>query len=104
MSPSESPEYIPIADVPQFISLKRNGKRLHKSTVWRWVTKGVRGNRLQTWYVGGIRCTTRAALDEFIVQPARDADTNDDPVQRARTVRRNPLRRKSDGPTRKGAR
>lgn len=35
-------------------------------TLYRWTTTGVRGVRLRTWQVGSVRCTTRAAVEEFV--------------------------------------
>lgn len=64
--PDTSAELIPLADVPKLPWLpKRNGKRLHKSTVFRWAQRGVGGIKLKTTRIGGARCTTEAALREF---------------------------------------
>ena len=38
----------------------------HVATVWRWTTKGVRGQRLITTIVGGRRMVTLAAIEEFL--------------------------------------
>lgn len=35
-------------------------------TLWRWSQKGCRGVRLETILVGGIRYTSREALERFI--------------------------------------
>jgi hypothetical protein len=40
--------------------------RPHASTLARWATRGIRGIRLETWMLGGRRCTTRDAVDRFI--------------------------------------
>jgi hypothetical protein len=39
---------------------------VHKSTMWRWASRGVKGVRLETIKVGGKTYTTKAALDEFM--------------------------------------
>lgn len=38
----------------------------HVATLYRWMSRGVRGIRLRTFLVGGRRYTSREALDEFI--------------------------------------
>jgi hypothetical protein len=43
----------------------RAGKSPNPSTLWRWYKSGVRGVRLETCFVGGMRCTTREAIDRF---------------------------------------
>jgi hypothetical protein len=46
----------------------RGGKRVHIATVWRWAKRGVRGHRLETTLVGGTRCTSRQAVQRFLLQ------------------------------------
>src|SRR5436853_7301545 len=43
-----------------------SGKGLHVSTLWRWSLRGIRGIRLETVMVGGIRYTSREALERFV--------------------------------------
>ena len=59
---------IPLSSVPTLkcLPLRRGGKKLALSTLWRWSTSGLRGRRLETVKVGGQRCTTLAALKRFI--------------------------------------
>lgn len=38
----------------------------HVATLYRWMSRGVRGIRLRTILVGGRRYTSREALNEFI--------------------------------------
>jgi len=45
---------------------KRNGKKVHYSTVYRWTTKGARGRVLESRLVGGIRYSTVEALQRFM--------------------------------------
>jgi hypothetical protein len=47
---------------------RRQGKKPHFSTVWRWAMKGCRGVRLETIRVGGTLCTSREALQRFFDQ------------------------------------
>jgi hypothetical protein len=44
------------------------------TTIWRWMTAGVHGVKLQTICVGRIRYTTRAWLDEFLTATTAAAD------------------------------
>ena len=41
------------------------GRKLHVATIWRWATKGLRGRKLETIPIGGVRCTTEAAMRQF---------------------------------------
>jgi hypothetical protein len=62
----ESPP-VPLADVPDLpcIPRRRLGRKLHRSTVFRWVNPGVRGVRLEVIRVGNVLCTSLAALERF---------------------------------------
>jgi hypothetical protein len=57
----------PLADVPNLpcIPRRRGGRKLHRSTVMRWVNPGLRGVRLEAIRVGGTLCTTIEALQRF---------------------------------------
>ena len=41
------------------------GRGVNVSTIWRWVTRGVKGIRLETVTIGGRRFTSREALERF---------------------------------------
>lgn len=56
---------ITIAEVPLHIP-KRHGRKVHYSTVYRWMTKGVRGRKLESLFIGGVRYTTIEALARFL--------------------------------------
>lgn len=50
--------------------------RPHKSTVWRWVLRGVRGQKLETCLCGGRRFTSIEAIERFVSRlTAPDAPT-----------------------------
>jgi len=54
-------DLIPISQVPgEFPS------RPHIATVWRWVTRGVRGVKLATVHLGGRRFSSREAIQRFV--------------------------------------
>lgn len=59
-------EAIPLADIAQYLP-RHDGKKRNYSTLWRWASNGVRGQRLRSWYVVGRRYTSLAAVDEFII-------------------------------------
>ena len=40
--------------------------RPHRSTVWRWLLRGVGGQKLETVIVGGRRFTSREAIERFV--------------------------------------
>ncbi|TWT67022.1 hypothetical protein Pla123a_44520 [Posidoniimonas polymericola] len=56
---------IAIPDVPDYLPTRR-GKKLHISTVYRWVLKGARGKVLDSAMLGGIRYTSLEALERFL--------------------------------------
>ena len=52
----------------------RAGRPVHPSTVWRWALTGLRGIRLETVLVGGVRVTSEAALRRFFDRATVDAE------------------------------
>lgn len=65
---------VPLRDVPSlpFIPSRRQGKKLNKTTLYRWATKGSKGRRLETVLVGAERCTTVEALKKFFAAGTED--------------------------------
>ena len=54
-----------------------NGKRVHVATLYRWMTYGVRGVRLESQYVGRTRVTSLEAIRRFserVTAAGRPAD------------------------------
>jgi hypothetical protein len=51
-----------------------SGRGLHVSTLWRWAQRGVKGTRLETVMIGGIRYTSREALERFVARTTAAAD------------------------------
>ena len=62
-------QLISLHEVPTILPPRPSGKRLHISTIYRWVQRGIRGIRLEVVKVGGTTYTSREALQRF-VQPA----------------------------------
>jgi hypothetical protein len=60
-----------VPDVP-WLPPRRGGTKLSVSTVFRWVTAGVRGRKLRYTCVGGVRCTCERWLREFFNTLAAD--------------------------------
>lgn len=69
----------------------RTGRGIHVSTIWRWAQRGVRGVRLETILIGGIRHTSREALQRFFERTTAAADGEAPPArtpkQRERAIR-----------------
>jgi hypothetical protein len=56
---------IPLKGVADILPSSRRGKKLSWPTLWRWVTKGVRGRKLEAVRVGGSLYTSREAVERF---------------------------------------
>lgn len=41
-------------------------RAVNQSTIWRWTMKGVRGVKLESLAVGGVRVTSQEAFQRFI--------------------------------------
>lgn len=40
--------------------------RPHAATIWRWISRGVKGQRLPAYRIGGRTLVSRAELDSFL--------------------------------------
>lgn len=49
---------------------------VHVSTVWRWSLRGIRGNRLECFSLGGRRYTSREAVERFVTRQNVAPSTN----------------------------
>lgn len=58
-------QLVAISEVPSLLP-SRHGKKLHMSTVYRWVLKGARGRVLDSAMLGGVRYTSLEALGRFM--------------------------------------
>jgi hypothetical protein len=63
---------VPLTEVPNHLP-RRKGRKLAYSTVFRWVQRGVRGKRLESCRIGGIRFTSLQALTRFFAEPHCDS-------------------------------
>src|SRR5688572_6295524 len=69
---------IPLHDVPAIVPPARSGRPLHRSAIWRWVTKGLPGPvgqrvRLEAVRVGRRWVTSHEALARFFAGLTPDA-------------------------------
>jgi hypothetical protein len=76
-----SEETMPLAAAARKLPCLRNGRPIRVSTLWRWATRGVRGVRLDTAYVGSVRVTTEASLREFFERLRRPERAAPDAVR-----------------------
>jgi len=60
---AESEDLIPFCDARTAFP---GGKRLSLATLPRWLLHGVRGTKLETCLVGGLRYTSREAIKRFV--------------------------------------
>lgn len=58
----QGPQFFTLSDVAKVIP----GRRLNISTVWRWVNKGVRGQRLSAIRIGGLNYVAKSELERFL--------------------------------------
>jgi hypothetical protein len=56
---------IPLREAPRHLPPRPNGKRMHISACYRWVSRGVRGVRLESIRIGGTTYTSKEALQRF---------------------------------------
>jgi hypothetical protein len=56
---------ISFADAAKSLPRRRQGRKIHVSTFYRWATIGCRGVVLETIQIGGSRCTSLEAMDRF---------------------------------------
>ena len=64
---------VPFRELPKWTE-KHFGKRKHPSTFHRWRLRGVRGVKLETILLGGIRFTSVEALNRFFAATTSAAD------------------------------
>ena len=54
-------DVFPLSQAPKHLRCHR----VHSSTVFRWVKRGLRGKKLETIKIGGVTCTSENALRRF---------------------------------------
>lgn len=57
---------LPLTRVPRILPKQPGGTSVHVATIYRWISRGIRGTRLETIRIGGRRYTSVEAVDRFI--------------------------------------
>jgi hypothetical protein len=91
----ESEPALPLAEIARRLPARRAGKRTHVSCLWRWIANGLRGVRLESIQVGGVTCSSMAAVQRFFneltaqrVNSRRQVAPTADEIARRETVSR----------------
>lgn len=76
-------DLIALADLPKYLPPTRSGKSIHIGSIYRWVTRGVQGRKLEVIRVGGRIYTSESAVRRFLVvceeqAPDRSASSEED--------------------------
>jgi len=61
----ETEQLVSLSEAAKLLPMRRNGKRPHITTLYRWTTHGCRGVVLESIQVGATRCTSKEALSRF---------------------------------------
>ena len=61
----ESEPALPLAEIARRLPARRAGKKTHVSCLWRWISNGLRGVRLESIQVGGVTCSSMGAIKRF---------------------------------------
>ena len=56
---------IAIHEVPAWLPRRQNGRKVHISAVYRWVSRGIRGIKLDAVRIGGTTYSSTEALQRF---------------------------------------
>lgn len=67
---------VPLAVVAREVPNREGRRGINISTLWRWIQRGIKGQRLESVMVGGIRMTSREALQRFFTATTAAADGN----------------------------
>lgn len=59
-------QFWPLKELPNKLPRTPRGKKIHRSTGFRWASTGVRGRRLRTYQIGGCLYTCDEWLSQFI--------------------------------------
>jgi hypothetical protein len=83
-----SEQIISVREVAGLKFMRGRRKKLSNATLWRWITCGLRGVKLETILIGGTRCTSVEAVERFIMATQSEAKTRHGrtPSQRAKAL------------------
>jgi len=68
----KSEALLTMAQAARLRPLGRGGRPTHPSTIYRWISRGVRGFRLEGIRLGGTLYTSREALQRFAEKLTKD--------------------------------
>jgi hypothetical protein len=82
-------DYLTLSQAAKILP-RKNGRRIHSSTLWRWARRGCRGTFLKYWRIGRTVVTTESALHQFFAElgKADTAQAEQQSVVRKRRPRR----------------
>jgi hypothetical protein len=70
----EHERLVTLAAAARLVPNRKSEKGVAPSTLWRWHIRGVRGVKLETLLVGGVRYTSTEAIRRFYDQTTAAAD------------------------------
>jgi hypothetical protein len=70
---------IAIIKAAEMVPNRRGGRGIDACTLWRWATRGVRGVKLETLLIGGIRYTSAESLQRFYERTTAAAEKQEAP-------------------------
>ncbi len=81
-------ETLTLKDAAKALPRIRPGRKIHVSTLYRWISRGVSGVHLESLKLGGTLLTSREALQRFAVRltaqgPASRAEAKPEIIQPA---------------------
>ncbi|MDY0169429.1 MAG: DUF1580 domain-containing protein [Thermoguttaceae bacterium] len=65
-----------LTEAANLIPRRRQGKRCHRATIFRWTRDGLKGVKLESIPIGGTRCTSVEAIKRFFARLA-ELDSGD---------------------------
>ena len=74
MIDTNAEELITLSTAAKELPGRGSRRGVHAITLWRWSKRGIRGVKLETVLVGGIRCTSRQAIARFLERTTAAAD------------------------------
>jgi Protein of unknown function (DUF1580) len=72
----EKERLISLSEAAKLFPAGRYGSKPHTSTIWRWITSGVKGVRLKSVVLPRGRATSKEAVQRFLRALTEQADRN----------------------------
>jgi Protein of unknown function (DUF1580) len=73
-------ELVTLSEAAKIVPGSQSRRGVNVSTVWRWTMKGAKGVKLETIMRGGVRFTSKEALQRFFTRTTAAADGMPAPV------------------------